>query len=501
MNVQRVGPFFWFLSLLSISLLTFAMGLRSGNPYILSIPVLIPLIIWGVSKPEVVFLFAVAIMNSNMVLPGLPGDLELYHVLFFMVTVILFVRKALTKERSRSDGILLLVCGIYTFIVFYTMMARGIGFRIVGDGDQAGGMRYVLIYLGFLNLWLLPNIQISQQALTRALLAFAILSFIPVLSEGIFLGTGGRIYHQYYFFKPGFGLGGALMGTVEGTEVRYMSAAVLGRGLIYLPFFLIPYCNKNLLKYALFIGMGLLVMAFSGFRSIFIGTTIFLLIAGYFLFQNHRKMYFVSFAVLGLCGYFLAWVGFEYLPFGIQRTVAILPFIGEGSLALSDGAGTMNFRLNVWSLALNEVPDYLWLGRGLAFDYAELTALEAYYSMSDMIFMRGLISNLHNGPLEVLLYLGVPAVLMFISILVRVFQLCIKYLKTLKKTSDKYQMGVYFAAVILSTILLFMLSFGNPYATFYKICLNLSLFRILQLSQQQLGQTQTDNILESSANV
>lgn len=465
--------------------------------YMQAIPILITLLIFAISKPEVVFLVAVGIINSNLVLPGFPGDLELYHILFLVVTIILFVRKVITKERSNSDGFLLVVCGLYTCIALYTMLFRGIGFRIFGSGGQAGGMRYVLIYLGFLNIWLLPNIQVSSKALTRALLCFALLSFLPVLSEGILLVTGGKFYHHYFFFRPDFGLGAALMGSVQGTEVRYMSAAILGRGFLYLPFFLFQFTHKNIPKYIVFIGIGLLVMGFSGFRSVFIGAVIFLLISGYFLLKNYRKMYFFVFTLLCVSGYFLVLIGFDYLPFGIQRTVSFLPFVGEGSLALRDGQGTMNFRLNVWSLAWNEVPDYLWLGRGLAFDYAELIAIEASYWMSDRIFMRGLVANLHNGPLEVLLYLGIPAVLMFIFILVRVFQLCIKKLKQLEQDSEKYQLAVYFASIVISTEVLFLFTFGNPYGTFYRICLNMSLLHILQLAPERLKSSKIDSLVDS----
>jgi hypothetical protein len=485
------------LCLLTVAVvLIFGYGLRTGNMYIQAVPILVPFLIFLISKPEIVFLFTVAIINSNLVLPGFSGDLELYHVLFFMVTVILFVRKVITKERSNTDGFLLIVCGLYVLIAFYTMLFRGIGFRIIGGGEQAGGMRYVLIYLGFINIWLLPNIQVSQKALTRALVVFALLSFLPVLSEGILLASGGRIYHHYYFFKADFGLGDTLMGSMQGAEMRYMSASILGNGLIYLPFFLIPFNRKNFFKYAIFIGFGLIVTGFSGFRSVFIASILFLFISGFFLFPQHRKIFFLAFCVSGFIGYFLVLIGFDYLPFGIQRTVAFLPFVGEGSLALRDGQGTANFRFNIWILALREVPEYLWLGRGLAFDYAELKAIEASYWMSDRIFMRGLIGNLHNGPLEVLVYLGVPAVLMFSSFLVRVFQLCLIKLKQLKHDPDKYQLGVYFVSILISTEISFLLTFGNPYGTFYRICINISLLQILQQAPKRLGPSKLDSSTE-----
>lgn len=495
--MNKIGKIVGLCLLTALVALIFGYGLRTGSMYMQAIPILISLLIFAISKPEVLFLVAVAIMNSNLILPGFPGDLELYHILFLVVTIILFVRKVITKEPTHSDRFLLVVSGLYAFIALYTMLFRGIGFRVLGVEGQAGGMRYVLIYLGFLNIWLLPNIQVSSKALTRALLCFAVLSFLPVLSEGILLVTGGRFYYHYYFFRPDFGLGAALMGSIQGTEVRYMSAAILGRGLTYLPFFLFQFTPKNIPKYAVFIAIGLLVMGFSGFRSVFIGAVFFLLISGYFLLQNYRKLYFLVFGLVCISGYLLVLVGFDYLPFGIQRTVSFLPFVGEGSLALRDGQGTMNFRLNVWSLAWNEVPDYLWLGRGLAFDYAELIAIEASYWMSDRIFMRGLVANLHNGPLEVLLYLGVPAVLMFICILVRVFQLSIKKVKQLEQDSDKYQIAVFFASILLSTEILFFLTFGNPYGTFYRICLNMSLLHILQRSPERLKSSKINSLVDS----
>ncbi|MGA0369912.1 MAG: hypothetical protein ACO3N7_10735 [Kiritimatiellia bacterium] len=453
----------------------------------LAIPVLIPLMIWGISKPEVFFLFSIAIMNSKLILPGFPGELQLFHITFLFVGVVMFIRMIITKERFVMDGSLRFATLLYGFIAFYTMLARGIGFQVLGTG-QAGGMRYVVIYLGVIILWFVSNVRVSQRQIRNALIFSALFSFLPVLAEAVLLLSGGKIYQHYYFLQAGFGLGDALMDYETGQGVRFMSAAILGRGLVYLPFFFLIFSRKNAVGYILLIGMGLFIGAFSGFRSVFIATNLFLLLIGFLMFRNHWKAFVISTAGVGIAGYCFVFLIFDFLPYGIQRTVSFLPFIAHGSEALRDGLSTMDFRYGVWTLAVKEIPQYLWLGRGLAFDQNEYIALQTIYGLSDMIFLRGLIANLHNGALEVLIGFGCPGAVAFVLFLFRASRVSLVSVKKQTGKPEIYRLCCIFTSLILTTVFLFMFSFGTPYDTFLSLCINLTIIHILITSGEKMTQ-------------
>lgn len=463
---------------LVLGVFLFGYGLRNNNPYLTTIPLLLVVGVFGLNYPNRVFLIAIALMNSRLIIPGMPGDLLLYHILLTAAAGVVFLRTIITGEKICSDPFLRFAALAYGFVTFYTMLARGIGFRIFG-GDQVGGMRYVLVYIGVLTIWFVPNLRIKKQTLRRVFVWYTILAFSPVISEFLLLLSGGAIYQQYYFFHAGFGLGETFHGFLGGTGVRFTSASILGRALILVPFVFCPFKRKFIFVYLLFISMGLVCVLIAGFRSIIVSEVIFITIVLSILNQKHRKAYALC-AISFVCmGVMFAYMTYDHLPFGAQRTLSFLPLIGEGSIAMQHSLGSTEFRRGVLQEALPEITNYLWLGRGMTYSISEVEAVMGYYRLEGASFVYGLITNLHHGPIEVLIYLGIPGVAAFIIFTMRALFMSLKIYNIKQFDPNEYRFPSIFSALILTTLIMFALGIGHAYGTFIVLCIHLSLLQIM----------------------
>jgi len=470
--------------LILAGLCAFGVGMRSGNPYLMATPVLIPVLIYGISRPDIVFLFTLTIMNSKLVFPGIPGDLELYHLSLAFTLGVLIVRMLITKENWRSDSFLRHVAALYGCVAFLTMLMRGIGFRLLGS-NEAGGMRYIIIYLGVLTLWFIPTLHLRPSSLRKALIGYVLFSFLPVLGEAVLLLTNGAVYQHYYFIKTGFGLDDTFQGVVTGTGARFTSASSLGRALLYLPFFLYPFERRT---YKYYIGFSVLALGFilySGFRSILIAFVFFVATILFSFFRKHWFALLSVFGTLGVTGWAAVVVFFEHLPYGVQRTLSFLPFINASTAAMSDATGSSAFRIGTWEIAVQEIPEYLWLGRGLTYSLREVHLLTSGPYLEGRNFIYGWLTNLHNGPLEVLIYFGIPGVVLFSLFLWRTSLLSVRYLRHLNPRMDLNRIGGVFAAINIMTVGLFLLTVGNPYVTFFNLAMNTTLLTLLLRNSQE----------------
>jgi hypothetical protein len=118
--------------------------------------------------------------------------------------------------------------------------------------------------------------------------------------------------------------------------------------------------------------------------------------------QFARLVFMIIILVGGL--YFFA----EKLPMAFQRAFAWLPGIEVSHYAKMDAAITSDWRIELWRQLLSMVPDYLWMGRGMAFSAADANAASGLASDrgTQHIFFA-VVHLYHSGPLWFLLDLGV----------------------------------------------------------------------------------------------
>jgi hypothetical protein len=146
---------------------------------------------------------------------------------------------------------------------------------------------------------------------------------------------------------------------------------------------------------------------FSGYRSTFLilAMTFALL---FYLEGMHRTRWLLPMIFMLLAGGGLAVLFAARLPFSIQRSLAVLPFVPVDPVARLNAAGSTDWRIRVWREALREVPQHLIVGKGYTFSRNELRqAAMKKGTMSGNNEDVGMVGNYHNGPLSVILAFGI----------------------------------------------------------------------------------------------
>lgn len=499
--VMRIHLLLWGVFFMLFTLFAMAIGTRMGNYYLISTPVLLLLGILALSKPEWVFIAGVCLINSKMVLPGFPGELELFHIFLLVAAVVIAIRVILTREPMAADPMLRFFALGYAIVAFYTMLSRGIGFQILGS-DQVGGMRYVLIFIGSICIWFLPNIQLTPKTFGRVVVAYVLFGFLPVVAEGLLLLSDGKIQQQYYFVKIGFDLGNTLMASVQGEGFRFTSATSLGMGLTYLPILALPFRRKAWPIYLLCFSSGLILLGFAGFRNVFASAVLTILLTLTLLAKGYRKELWIGYVLAGLSVYTLILLSYSSLPYGMQRTFSFLPFVTQGGGAMHDAFSSTNFRYGVWQLAWDQVPEYLLLGRGMTYSYAETIALNRNMLMGlrEQHHLYGLVTNIHNSPLETLLYLGIPGFVLMSAFNFRLIHVVIRTLKKASRQPNLYRVPILFGSMILVQSLVWWASFGNPYGSFLRFSVLYILFlRAIEVSTGQNAPQQDQEVPEKAS--
>src|SRR5690606_34247202 len=95
-------------------------------------------------------------------------------------------------------------------------------------------------------------------------------------------------------------------------------------------------------------------------------------------------------------------------------------------------------------------------------------------------YMYGWLTNLHNGPLEVLVYFGIPGAVVFTCLMFRTLCLVIKSANEDYKQQEGVRFCGIFEALTFTTICLFLLTVGNSHGTVLNMSLNLTMIYIIK---------------------
>jgi hypothetical protein len=114
----------------------------------------------------------------------------------------------------------------------------------------------------------------------------------------------------------------------------------------------------------------------------------------------------------------------DRLPLPVQRCMALLPVKIDPEARLSAEASS-DWRIEIWKALLPQIPQYLFLGKGLTFDWNDM----AMYSTLGNDQVGGevggqfaLAGDYHNGPLSVIIPFGIWGCIAFLWFLVASIQ-------------------------------------------------------------------------------
>lgn len=300
----------------------------------------------------------------------------------------------------------------------------GIGFHAFGN-EAVGGKRYLWIWVAILGYFALISQRVPLEKRKLYATLFLIGSATQILTmAGTYLGPA---FNFLYIFFPGGtavspfgdpfaeenlerfgGLAGACIAAAYVLLARYGIAGVLDFKKIWRPI--------------LFVSL-VVLSAFGGYRSLILLTGLTLVLV--FVFEGllrSRLMPVVALAMILIGGIVITFS--ERLPLPVQRCLAIFPLKIDPVARISAEAST-EWRLEIWKYLLPQVPQYLFLGKGLTFDVNDMAMYNTLGNQQAGGEVGGgftLAGEYHNGPLSVIIPFGIWGVIGYLWFLVAALQ-------------------------------------------------------------------------------
>lgn len=283
-----------------------------------------------------------------------------------------------------------------------TMAVRGFGLRVTG-GTEYGGTSYIVLGGIIMAYFFAPRIPIEVKHCRIIVFASVLAGLLPFMVEVLLVKQIplGEWLSEYVGIKADyladvFDQGGTAISRYTGG--RWFGGALIMAGLVLPP----GPGLRNPLRWVLVIGGMMAVMA-SGFRWYFVFYAGVLII---WLYRQSRSkpMFFPTLAVLALLGWILLYFTVEYMPLGFQRTVSYLPGLKVDPVVVLRAENSAMWRVEVWKKCIEELPQFLLVGRGLVTDVTGFAWLrELHYAGAEFGYA---MHNYHSGIFSLLMDFG-----------------------------------------------------------------------------------------------
>jgi hypothetical protein len=354
----------------------------------------------------------IALQPAALIVPFFPGRPFWWELCALLAWPSLLAYGLVNRRKielvafDRAERWALAALGGYLVVLLGLMAYRGVGFRAFG-GAQMGGRFYTQqLILAILPLLMLTA-NFSKKNLLKAVAVGWAMALTYLVSDFSFSLGGGTMQRILYFFELptdalNFELGYEITGMRRYQSLWYAAAA----GLACL-WTLVPL--RDLLgRYFLLTGplmLGLLGMGLgSGHRTLLVLTLSTLILLSFF--QRFWTAGRAITALILICGGLGVLYQFaDELPLPAQRSISFLPAIKVQPLAQRDAKETLDDRIEILKLAIDDIPRYALVGRGFGMERFDQLPDDAVNTGVWRAYVNGFF---YNGTLGVLLKTGVP---------------------------------------------------------------------------------------------
>jgi len=360
--------------------------------------------------------------NATAVAFFLKGRPPFWMVFTALTLMVMFLRKSLDRNARfiRAPIIVWPLVFLAAVTLLTAQLTGGLGLMSFGS-EVWGGRRYIYIWSAIAGFFALTSQRIPLKR-ARLYVALFILGGLTWAIASMVRFVGPSLYFLFWLFP------------VEVMPWQIAPSGELPRlsGICFaaiaaLSFILARYGLRGTffagkpVRLAAFIAL-FVVSLIGGFRSWMI-YVLALVGVQFFLEGLHRTRLLIVTLLVGLFATALLIPVLPRLPPPIQRSFAWLP-LPVDPVVRQDVEGSTRWRVNMWKLAIEEVPRYFWLGKGYAIDprEAEITWTGWKRFGEEAQFASAyLAQDYHNGPLSVIIPLGVWGAIGFVWFLAVAF--------------------------------------------------------------------------------
>jgi hypothetical protein len=388
-----------------------SMGFIGVLVAILIFPVLMkwhyPLLIFSIGCPITLFF--------------LPGKPSLFITMVAVSLSISVVESILNRDKHPvpAGGVRWTLLALLLVVILTAKLTGGIGLHSLGS-NVYGGKKYATLFIGILSFFAITAQPIPKHKVNRYILLFFAGGFLSFISD-VYVLIPEPLHFIYLFIPPT----DRLMDNLGNMEIefgvsRMYGVAATASAVVY--WMLARYGIREIfmtgkLWRPLLFGLSFVLVFLGGFRSAIISIA---MITGilFVLEKLHRSILMLPVVLFGIMGSVALVPLAPHLPFIFQRSLAFLPLNIDPSARLDAEASTQ-WRLDMWSALLPQIPQYLLLGKGYSFSaetFNEYMGRGATFKSLDAgEGALALSSDFHSGPLSVVISFGIWGVLAWLA--------------------------------------------------------------------------------------
>jgi len=430
----------------------------------------VPILIVGLAlwlHPAAIIALLPAAFASSLVLPGLPAMMTLSQALSGLLGGWGVIHRATVKrgrpQWTASDWGMLGFLGVCVFL----MLTRGFGMRVFG-GTMYGGFGYVIVLASGLGFLASPFVRLNRRQIRWMAILLVVAALLPLLMEVSVTVTGGRTVALYRFFSIGmeYALGGVASGQAAG--LRFSAGRAVGLAIIMTGLVMRPRGGFAHVVRIVLIGAGMLGVLLSGFRSVLL-LALLALALWHWTMTRHRVLSAAIVVAIFLLVWGVAIVGGRSLPSPVQRSVSFLPGVEVEAVVRSSAQASLDWRFQIWRIALPNVPKYLWIGRGLVTDVSPVAWMRREFYVTPEFFYE--MKGYHSGPLSLLLDFGLPGFVFGSMFMIGLCSEGWRLRRRLRPDLDDMvaRMHLFWLCLTTATVVLFYLVVGDVRASFPEI--------------------------------
>jgi hypothetical protein len=297
----------------------------------------------------------------------------------------------------------------FVLVIWITAkMNGGIGLHALGS-DVYGGKKYIALFLGIAGYFALTSRPIPPEK-AKLYGSLFLLGGITTVIGDLYPIAPSWMNIVFHFFPPS---GGAI---VSGFDLGVARLGGLGNGASVLYLWMLARYGLR----GIFLGGKLwrpVLLIFFGFFGLMGGFRSTLFIMGFsfiFMFFSeklYRTRMLGIFVLIGILGATLMVPLSDKLPLTFQRAMSFIPGLHVSTQAKAMADASTNWRIQMWTALLPQVPQHLLIGKGFAIspeDYNQMMTAGTGFTAVDAAGQGlALANDYHNGMLSVVLGFGV----------------------------------------------------------------------------------------------
>ena len=343
-------------------------------------------------------------------------------------------------------------------VIFTSWVRGGIGLRMLGSA-QYGSKSYFWLITAIAGFFAMSSRRIPKERAALFALIYFLIGLTALVPNLVWFG-GSSTEFLFYVFSPSFA--GEQLTTTASSEVTRLGGLTAAAIALECALFA-RYGIRQLFDWERPWRMALLLMAaagalFCGYRNILILFAVIFLVQ-FVLERLYTARILTAIASVTIVAGLLIIPNVDRLPMVAQRTLSFLP-IPLSPAAKLMGERSTDWRLDVWKDALPDIPPHLLVGKGYGVDPIELAfsyqnSTRHYMSQSEWVLVAG---NFHNGPLSVIIPLGIWGVIGFVWFIVA--SLLYLYRQYRYGDPDLRRANTALLAFFIAKVVLFLAVFG-----------------------------------------